>query len=280
MILRHFWAAKLTTIQAMGIRMVTDTQVVHLAANAGFNALFIDLEHSSLSIRDASQHCIVGMQLGVTPFVRVPYQCGNGFIQRVLDGGAMGVVFPHIHGRGKSLGYPARLDTMLTQLSEDAMAAVAICKYPPLGKRSMTGQLPVFSLRATPQAAIIEETNANASTVLLMIETKDSIENVEEIASVPDVDVLMVGSNDLAVELGVPNQFKSEVFRSALDQVSRACKRHGKIMGLGGIYDDAGLHDWAINELGVGFILGGQDSAFIARAAKETVASIKGVIKS
>ncbi|OAL48822.1 HpcH/HpaI aldolase [Pyrenochaeta sp. DS3sAY3a] len=259
-LLRQSVAGKLTN--AMGIRMVTDTQVVHLAANAGFNALFIDLEHSSLSIRDASQHCIVGMQLGVTPFVRVPYQCGNGFIQRVLDGGAMGVVFPHIHGR------------------EDAMAAVAICKYPPLGKRSMTGQLPVFSLRATPQAAIIEETNANASTVLLMIETKESIENVEEIASVPDVDVLMVGSNDLAVELGVPNQFKSEVFRSALDQVSRACKRHGKIMGLGGIYDDAGLHDWAINELGVGFILGGQDSAFIARAAKETVVSIKSVIKN
>lgn len=85
----------------MGIRFVNNTQVVHLAANAGFNALFIDLEHSTLSIQDSSQHCIVGLQLGITPFVRVPYQCGNGFVQKVLDGGAMGVIFPHIHGRGK-----------------------------------------------------------------------------------------------------------------------------------------------------------------------------------
>lgn len=85
----------------MGIRLVNNTQVVHLAANAGFNALFIDLEHSTLSIHDASQHCIVGLQRGITPFVRVPYQCGNGFVQKVLDGGAMGVIFPHIHGRGQ-----------------------------------------------------------------------------------------------------------------------------------------------------------------------------------
>ncbi|KAF4925678.1 hypothetical protein CGCVW01_v003400 [Colletotrichum viniferum] len=74
-------AGKLCT--AMGIRLVTNTQVVHLAANGGFDALFIDLEHSTLSIQDASQHCIVGIQLGITPFVRVPYQCGNGFIQKV-----------------------------------------------------------------------------------------------------------------------------------------------------------------------------------------------------
>lgn len=80
--------------------MVTDPQVVNLAADAGFNALFIDLEHSTLSIQHASQLCIAGLHIGITPFVRVPYQCGNGFVQKVLDGGAMGVVFPHIHGRG------------------------------------------------------------------------------------------------------------------------------------------------------------------------------------
>ncbi|KAI3550916.1 HpcH/HpaI aldolase [Colletotrichum filicis] len=246
---------------AMGIRLVANTQIVHLAANGRFDALFIDLEHSTLSIHDASQHCIVGLQLGMTPFVRVPYQCGNGFVQKVLDGGAMGVVFPHIHGR------------------VDAMAAVSICKYPPQGKRSITGQLPVFSLKAVPQSTIISETNANGSTVFLMIETKESIENIDEIASVEGADVLLVGSNDLAIELGAPSQFKSPVFREAMEIVSRACKKHGKTMGLAGIYNNHELHDWAINELGVRFLLGGQDSAILARGAAETMAEIAKVQK-
>ncbi|KAF9872748.1 HpcH/HpaI aldolase [Colletotrichum karsti] len=252
-------AGKLCT--AMGIRLVTNTQVVHLAANGGFDALFIDLEHSTLSIQDASQHCIVGLQLGVTPFVRVPYQCGNGFVQKVLDGGAMGVIFPHIHGR------------------EDAKAAVSICKYPPQGKRSITGQLPLFSLKATPQETIISETNATGSSVFLMIETQESIDNIEEIASVEGADVLLVGSNDLAIELGVPGQFNSEVFQEAMEIVSRACKKHGKIMGLAGIYENHDLHDWAINKLGVRFLLGGQDSAILAAGAKATMAAISQVPK-
>ncbi|KAK2776498.1 aldolase [Colletotrichum kahawae] len=259
-------AGKLCT--AMGIRLVTNTQVVHLAANGGFDALFIDLEHSTLSIQDASQHCIVGLQLGITPFVRVPYQCGNGFIQKVLDGGAMGVIFPHIHGRGKIATNHAQYD---------AKAAVSICKYPPQGKRSITGQLPLFSLKATPQDTIISETNRNGSSVFLMIETKESIDNIEEIASVDGADVLLVGSNDLAIELGVPGQFRSQAFREAMETISRACKKHGKIMGLAGIYDDHELHDWAINQLGVRFLLGGQDSAILARGAKETMTAISKV---
>ncbi|GJC77584.1 HpcH/HpaI aldolase [Colletotrichum tofieldiae] len=159
------------------------------------------------------------------------------------------------------------------------MAAVSICKYPPQGKRSITGQLPLFSLKATPQDHIISETNANGSSVFLMIETKDSIEKIDEIASVEGADVLLVGSNDLAVELGVPSQFKSPVFREAMKVISQACKRHGKIMGLAGIYDNHELHDWAVNELGVRFLLGGQDSAILARGAKETMTAISKVPK-
>lgn len=89
--------------QAFGIRLVTNPAIVQLAQNAGYDALFIDLEHSTLSINDASQHCTAALPIGITPFVRVPYQCGNGFTQKVLDGGAMGVVFPHIHTKGRNL---------------------------------------------------------------------------------------------------------------------------------------------------------------------------------
>ncbi|KGO75807.1 Pyruvate/Phosphoenolpyruvate kinase [Penicillium italicum] len=195
--------------------------------------------------------CTAALLIDITPFVRVPYQCGNGFVQRVLDGGAMGVVFPHIHNKG------------------DAEAAVGILKYSPQGFRSMTGQLPVFGLRSTSVKTIIEETNAHASTVLLMIETNDSIENVDDIAAVDGVDVLLIGSNDLAIELGVPGQFESTEFRDALEKVSQSCQKHRKISGLAGIYNVPEIQDWALNTLGARFILAQQDSGLIAGAGKK-----------
>lgn len=88
-------------LQALGIRLVTNTQIVRLAKNANFDSLFIDLEHSTLSIDDASSLSTAGLAIGITPIVRVPHQCGNGFVQKVLDAGAMGIVFPHVSTAGK-----------------------------------------------------------------------------------------------------------------------------------------------------------------------------------
>ncbi|KAF3070209.1 5-keto-4-deoxy-D-glucarate aldolase [Trichoderma lentiforme] len=237
--------------KAFGIRLVTNPQIVQLARNAGFDCIFIDLEHSTLSIDDSSRLCIAGLNSGITPFVRVPHQCGNGFVQRVQDGGAMGIIFPHIHDKGR-----------------DAQAAVSITKYPPQGKRSMTGQLPLFSLQPTPIPVVVKETNSAGSTVILMIETVESIKNIDEIAGTEGVDLLLIGANDLSIELGVPGQFDSQVFRGALETVSGACKRHKKVMGLAGIYDNSVFQQWAVDVLGVRFILGQQDSGILARHAK------------
>ncbi|KIW67845.1 hypothetical protein PV04_07067 [Phialophora macrospora] len=247
--------------KAFGIKLAPYPAVVQIAKAAGFDALFIDLEHSTLSINDASQLCTTGLLAGITPFVRVPYQCGNGFVQRVLDGGAMGVVFPHVSTRG------------------EATSAVSICKYPPAGTRSMTGQLPQFSYKARPHETVIAESNSRGSTVFVMIETAQAIDNLDAIASVEGVDVLLVGSNDLSIELGVPAQFESPVFREALEKVSRACRQNDKIMALGGIYDKPDIQRWAVHELGVRWILGGQDSSFIAKGAAECLEALKGVEK-
>ncbi|KAK5194430.1 hypothetical protein LTR99_002931 [Exophiala xenobiotica] len=256
--------------KAFGIKLVPSAAVVQIAQQSGFDALFIDLEHSTLSINDASQLCTAGLLAGITPFVRVPYQCGDGFVQRVLDGGAMGVVFPH-NVRGG--------------VTDEAIAAAMISKYPPAGKRSMTGQLPQFNMVPHPASKVIGEANESGSTVFVMIETKDGVENVEQIASVDGVDVLLVGSNDLSIELGTPGiaspgQFfgnGNDVFRNALERVSRACKKHGKIMGLAGIYDRPDVHEWAVQELGVGFILGQQDMGLITKGARQCVEALKEV---
>ncbi|KAF5011805.1 hypothetical protein FDECE_2095 [Fusarium decemcellulare] len=248
--------------KALGVRLVTNPQVVQLAKNASFDSLFIDLEHSNLSIDDASKLSCAGISAGLTPFVRVPHQSGNGFVQRVLDAGAMGVIFPHV------------------QSAEEAKAAVAISKYPPMGCRSMTGQLPVFSLKTFPQLEVIRESNASASTVFVMIENESAVDRIDEIASVEGVDVLLIGSNDLAIELGVPGDFRSDRFKNALVKVSEACKRHGKVMGLAGIYDQPDIHDWAIHSLGVRFMLCQQDSGLIAGGAANCLAAVTNVEKA
>ena len=132
----------------------------------------------------------------------------------------------------------------------------------------MTGQLPQFSLSPNPLPKVISQANATGSTVIVMIESSLAITNVSAIAAVPGLDVLLIGANDLSIELGVPGDFRSAVFKGALEKVSAACRAEGKIMGLAGIYDDAELQGWAVRELGVGFMLAQQDSSWIASGSK------------
>lgn len=144
----------------------------------------------------------------------------------------------------------------------------------------MTGQLPVIGLRTFPHVDVIRETNASASTVLVMIENESAIERIDEIASVEGVDVLLVGSNDLAIELGVPGDYRCDRFRDALVKVSAACRKHGKTMGLAGIYDQPDIHDWAIHTLGVRFMLCQQDSGLIAGGAVSCLKAVASVEKA
>ena len=144
----------------------------------------------------------------------------------------------------------------------------------------MTGQLPVFSLKPSPADQVIQNTNASASTVIVMVESKEAVERADDIASVDGVDMLLIGSNDLSIELGIPGGFRTDTFRTALEGVSAACKKRGKIMGLAGIYDQPDIHDWAINSLGARFLLCQQDSGFIATGAIECSAAVDSVDKT
>ncbi|KAL4875812.1 Pyruvate/Phosphoenolpyruvate kinase-like domain-containing protein [Aspergillus karnatakaensis] len=242
--------------KSFGIKLSPNAQVVQIAKNAGFDSLFIDLEHAWLTLAEASNLCNVGHLCGITPFVRVPHQCGNGFVQRVLDGGAMGVIFPHIHN------------------AADAKAAVRISKYPPVGCRSMTGQMPIFSMRGTPVDETIGFCNKSGSTVFAMIESKDAVERADEIAAVEGVDVVLVGSMDLTIDLGNGGEFDRPEYRSSLEKISQACRIHGKVFGVAGVYDNQELQNWIINELGARFMLVQQDSSLISSGGGKAVKSL------
>ncbi|KAH7029869.1 Pyruvate/Phosphoenolpyruvate kinase-like domain-containing protein [Microdochium trichocladiopsis] len=245
--------------KSFGIKISANAQVVQVAHNACFDSLFIDLEHGWLSLDEASNLCNVGLLSGITPFVRVPHQCGNGFVQRVLDGGAMGIVFPHIENKS------------------EAEAAVRICKYPPFGCRSMTGMLPLFGMRKTSLSTASEVGNALGSTVIVMIESQAAVDRADEIAAVDGVEVLLIGSNDLSIDQGVGGQWHHASYRSAMEKVSQACRKAGKVFGVAGVYDDPELHNWFINTLGARFLLVQQDISLIASGGAQAVKSIPAV---
>ncbi|RDW94059.1 HpcH/HpaI aldolase family protein [Aspergillus mulundensis] len=242
--------------KSFGIKISPNAQVVQIARDAGFDSLFIDLEHAWLTLAEASNLCNVGHLCGITPFVRVPHQCGNGYVQRVLDGGAMGVIFPHIHN------------------AADARAVVSISKYPPLGCRSMTGQMPMFGMRALAVDQTIDFCNKSGSTVFAMIESKDAVENAEEIAAVEGVDVVLVGSMDLTIDLGIGGKFDRPEYQSSLEKISQACHAHDKVFGVAGVYDNPELQGWIINGLGARFMLVQQDSSLLSIGGAKAVKAL------
>ena len=165
---------------------------------AGYDFLFIDMEHNSMSIDLAAQICVAGQDAGITPVVRVP-DFQHFHATRALDAGAQGIVVPHV-------------DT-----PDVAARMVQYCMYPPIGHRSVTGRC-----RSSTRPAPLGEATAaiNAATLLiLMLETPEAIGNVEEIAAVPGFDVLLVGTNDLCMEMGIPGQLDHPRISEAFERV-------------------------------------------------------------
>ena len=111
--------------------------------------------------------------------------------------------------------------------------------------------------------------------MFLMVETRDALENVDAIAALPGCDVLLVGANDLAIEIGTLPDWDSPVFLAALEKVGQAAKKHGKIFGIGGLYHRPDLMERIVNEFGARYVLGGLDLPLLIGAAKGNCETIR-----
>lgn len=193
--------------------------------------LLVDLEHGNIS--DDGMHDIIAASAacGVSPVVRVVE--GHGWmIKRALDAGAHGILVPMI------------------KTPEDARKVVRACKLPPEGERGLEPLLAVEKFveqhphggPVTPLTGFEYYQQANSSLVTaVQIETKEALENVEEIASIPGVDVVFIGPFDLALNIGCPlidvsNPGKE--LSEAMDKIKKAAKAAGKAVG---IYLDTGV---------------------------------------
>ena len=245
-------------VLCMGLRQARTADIAMIAAAAGFDAIYVDMEHSPVSLESCSTICIGALGAGIAPLARVPGHDVH-MATRVLDGGALGVIFPHV-------------DT-----AEQARRIVAACLYPPRGHRSVAGAGPTLGYRALP----LGEVNAagNADTLLIvMLETPTGIANAEAIAAVPGIDMLLIGSNDLSTEMGIPGELRHPRLREAFATAAAACKTHKKVLGIGGVRGDLELQT-ELFRMGGTFIIAGNDTNYLAAAARADAKALRGIAR-
>lgn len=183
----------------------------HILAGAGCDFAFLDMEHSGFSTETVKAVLRFLEAGGVPALVRIPSRDAHD-IARIADMGAEGVMLP------------------LVGSVAVAEAAVAALKYPPEGRRGVALRIAHDNYRAGPAAQAMAAAN-DRTTLVLMIETAEGVENAGAIAALPGVDALWVGHFDLSASLGIPGQFDHPTFRAATRRVCEAARAHGKGLG-------------------------------------------------
>jgi 2-keto-3-deoxy-L-rhamnonate aldolase RhmA len=243
------------TAIGFGISHLRSVAAPALAKAAGYDWLFIDMEHGAFSVHEATQICMASLATGVSPIVRV---CTDALDEgtRALDNGAQGIVVPHVDT-------PAQ-----------AKRVADAFRYPPRGTRSWGGGIAQFGFLPPPVAQAQEQIN-DATMIIAMIETEEAIANVAAIAATPGIDVLLVGTSDLTADMGISGQAGHPRVQAAYQQVVDACRANGVHAGLGGVYDE----EWApfYIRMGMKFILGGSDQMFIMQSASTRAKFLNGI---
>jgi len=241
----------------LGLRQARTVDIAQIAKTAGFDWLFIDCEHNAMDVDTAAQIACASLAVGVTPIVRVP-GLEHWHASRLLDNGAQGIVVPHV-------------DT-----EEQAQRVASQCRFPPLGHRSMGGGLQQLGFTPMPVGeaarAVDEET-----LVVAMIESPRGVENCEAIAAVPGIDALLIGTNDLCFELGIPGQFDDPRVTEAYTRVIAACRKQGKFPGMGGLYTAPYFERYV--GMGVQLVLSASDFSLLMQAGTERARLVRGFEK-
>lgn len=151
---------------------------------------------------------------------------------------------------------------------EDAKDVVAAAKFAPLGRRSATGGLPQLGMRPIPAKKANPAVN-EATLVIPMIETLEALELVEDIAAVPGVDSLLIGSSDLTSEMGIPGEFDNPRVTAAYEKVIAACQKAGIFLGCGGLTSRPDLIQKFCEQGGINWVMVAADQALLYGAAAQ-----------
>lgn len=234
------------------VRHSRTAEIGAILADCGFAWIMLDNEHSPVPTGAGYDMALGALRAGVTPFARVRRN-EPAEIASCLTNGTLGVLVPHVNR------------------PEEAARAARATRFPPRGELSVPGSIPQFGYRhSLAEAAALF--NAQAVTAV-MIESRVALDNVEEIAATPGVDVLFIGASDLIYDLGLPGGYGSPLMADAVRRTVAAATARGKHVGMGGIRDDE-LWKRFIDD-GVRMVLTENDLTMLIQRATERAAFFK-----
>jgi 2-keto-3-deoxy-L-rhamnonate aldolase RhmA len=233
-------------VSSMTVRLARTSEIARIAKTAGFDMLYIDLEHSALSLDATSQICIACLDIGIMPAVRVPANTPE-YISRMLDCGALGVIAPHVRS------------------AEEARAVVRAARLPPKGERSNTGAFPQLQYRSFPPLETCAAIN-DATLVIVQFESAECLECADDIVAVEGVDIVLVGLNDMLADMGLTGEYDHPRVREIYQRTIDACRRHGKHCGVGGLASRPDLMAEYVR-MGARYVSSGTDLSFLLGAA-------------
>ena len=240
----------------MSVRLARTIEIAVIAKACGFDALYVDMAHASMSVETAGQICIAANLAGITPLVRVPHE--PSYMTRVLDAGALGVIVPQV-------------DT-----PDQARRVVQECRFAPRGQRSVPGVGAVLGYRkmaSTAAAHVLDD----ATIVVAMIESVEAVANAADIAAVDGIDMLLVGSNDLTLTLEAEGGDVPAKLWAAYATVGEACRKAGKVFGIAGVRNDPDRVQKLLT-MGARFFTAGNDEAFVLNEGRRQAEAFKGLV--
>ena len=222
-------------------------------AQAGYDALWIDMEHTHITNDVLMQNLIAAKAGGTPAVVRIPW---NDPVRAkpVLDMGAEGIIFPYV------------------RTAEEAKLAVAACCYPPEGIRGY-GPLRALDYGAIPQMEYVTETYRRCLRII-QIEHIDAVRNLREIAAVDGIDAFIVGPNDLSGSVGKIGLVKDPELMDLYREIGTILTELGKPFGVSTGNDPEFLQFW--RSIGAAILFVGSDVGYVYEGAKTTKAMLNG----
>lgn len=194
----------------IGLTMTTSSiEVAAHAASLGFHFLWIEMEHSPITLESLRAAVLATRGLPAMIFARVPV-VELWTAKRVLDQGVSGVIFP------------------FTSTPALAQTAASACKYPPVGRRGSGAGL---ATACWPEPGLYYDSADTNVMVVTVIEEASALDHIDEIAATPGIDVIFIGTSDLSFSLGLRGRQDEPLLREAIEKIVAAAKRNGKFLG-------------------------------------------------
>jgi 4-hydroxy-2-oxoheptanedioate aldolase len=185
-------------------------KIAEMMGIAGFDCLWLEMEHSDFTLEQMSQMILAARATGMEVMVRIPRGSYNDVI-KPLEAGATGLLLPHCTG------------------AADAQEFVRMAKFSPKGWRGMGGSVD-SRYGSVPLTEYFERANREIF-LAVMIERKEAVEEADAIAALEGIDLLYVGPGDLSQSYGVIGEFEHPLIVEATKKVAAACAQHGKWWG-------------------------------------------------